>query len=62
MSQVFDADSDANEEYLYHVVCHDCPTESVSERASDAEERLDEHRSSTGHNIEVAQLPNERSA
>ncbi|QCC47457.1 hypothetical protein [Halobellus limi] len=62
MSQVFDADSDADGEYVYHVVCHDCPTESVDARASDAEERLDEHRISTGHDIEVARLPNERNA
>ncbi|MFB6251243.1 MAG: hypothetical protein ABEI27_06085 [Halobellus sp.] len=40
----------------YHVVCHDCQTESVAFAEDEAEAQLSEHRSETGHNVEIALL------
>lgn len=40
----------------YHIVCHDCPTEFLTSGRSEAEQRLSEHRRSTGHNVEFASL------
>ncbi|WP_049988011.1 hypothetical protein [Halobellus rufus] len=59
MAQAPDTGRDVAGEYLYHVVCHDCPTESLSEDATEAEAQGDEHRTSTGHHVEVAELLNE---
>lgn len=41
---------------IYHVVCHDCPTEFVCKGESAARERLSQHRSATGHRVELAAL------
>ncbi len=41
---------------VYHVVCHDCPTEFLVTDGSEAEQRLAEHRSATEHNVEMAAL------
>ncbi|WP_336025506.1 hypothetical protein [Halobellus salinisoli] len=57
MAHASDVDPELTGGYLYHVVCHDCPTESISSGESEAEARLDEHRASTGHNVELAALP-----
>jgi len=46
----------ANEAEVYHIVCHDCPTEFVSRGESKAREQLSEHRSATGHHVEYAAL------
>lgn len=58
MAHATDVDSAVTGEYLYHVVCHDCPTELLSSGASEAEARVDEHEASTGHNVELAALQN----
>jgi len=50
------ASSTANEAEVYHIVCHDCPTEFVSRGESKAREQLSEHRSATGHHVEYAAL------
>ncbi|MGQ4557020.1 hypothetical protein [Halobellus sp. GM3] len=56
MAKADGSDSDRSETSMYHVVCHDCPTESVSQSEPDAERRSTEHRSTTGHNVEYAAL------
>jgi len=33
----------------YHVVCRDCRTEYISERASEAETLMERHAEETGH-------------
>ncbi|WP_311171462.1 hypothetical protein [Halobellus ordinarius] len=55
MAHAMDGDAE-HEEVLYHVVCHDCETEFLSHGEREAEERLSEHQSSTGHNVEYAAL------
>jgi hypothetical protein len=40
----------------YHIVCHDCATEFLTSGEAEAEQRLSEHRSETGHNVEFAPL------
>jgi hypothetical protein len=56
MSNAIDGDAPENESPVYHIVCHDCPTEFISRSESDAERHLSEHRASTGHNVEYADL------
>jgi len=41
---------------VYHIVCHDCPTEFLATEGSKAEQRLSEHRSATGHDVDFAAL------
>ena len=41
---------------IYHIVCHDCPTEFLATEDSEAEQRLTEHRSATGHNVDFAAI------
>ena len=47
------ADDDTS---AYHIVCHDCPTELLTNGEAKAEQQLSEHRASTGHNVEFAAL------
>lgn len=47
---------EATEADVYHIVCHDCPTEFVSKGESKAREQFSEHRSTTGHRVEFAAL------
>jgi hypothetical protein len=61
MPNGFDGDATDVESPAYHIVCHDCPTEFVSRSESDAERHFSEHRSSTGHNVEYADLTGEGS-
>jgi hypothetical protein len=55
MTRVVDRESSVSAS-AYHVVCHDCQTESITFAADEAEAQLSEHRSETGHNVEVALL------
>jgi hypothetical protein len=45
-----------DEHGAYHIVCHDCPMELLINGKAKAEQRLTEHQSSTGHNVEFAPL------
>ena len=56
MSQVFDADSDANEEYLYHVVCHDCEFERVEPDSTEAATVKSHHAVAEDHSVEWAEV------
>ncbi|MBB6645407.1 hypothetical protein [Halobellus ruber] len=47
------SDGDRN---TYHIVCHDCPTEFLTDGRTEAEQRLSEHRRSTDHSVEFASL------
>jgi len=62
MANATDVESRATGDYLYHVVCHDCPTELLVTGISEAEARLEEHQASTAHDVELAALPNVRKA
>jgi hypothetical protein len=44
------------ESKVYHIVCHDCPTEFVSQGESKAQKQLSEHESETNHHVEFAAL------
>ncbi|RLM87863.1 hypothetical protein D3D02_14170 [Halobellus sp. Atlit-38R] len=55
MSRAVDSDADPGDR-VYHVVCHDCPTEHLTERAAEAEKLFSEHRSVTDHDVDVAAL------
>ena len=48
--------ADTTDSGTYHIVCHDCSTELLTNGEAKAERQLSEHRSSTGHDVEVAVL------
>lgn len=39
---------------MYHVVCRDCTTESLTASRADAETRAASHASAAGHDVEFA--------
>ncbi|WP_200862326.1 hypothetical protein [Candidatus Halobonum tyrrellensis] len=43
-------------EGVFHVVCHDCPTESLRYTESDAENTAAAHTDSTDHHVSVGRL------
>ena len=47
---------ESSEPKVYHIVCHDCPTEFVSRGESKAQEQVSEHKSATDHRVEFAAL------
>ena len=55
MPRAIDSET-ADTDDVYHIVCHDCPTELLSHGEAEAERQLSKHRSSTGHNVEYAAL------
>lgn len=56
MSRPADADEGEKQRPVFHLVCHDCPTEAVARGEREAQERLSKHRSETGHNVELAPI------
>ncbi|MFB6090133.1 MAG: hypothetical protein ABEJ97_03660 [Halobellus sp.] len=56
MARTVDTDTSEESRPVYHLVCHDCPTESVATDEREARERLEDHRAETGHNVEFARF------
>ncbi|WP_435184308.1 hypothetical protein [Halobellus sp. EA9] len=56
MTRAVDTNTSEEQRSVYHLVCHDCPTESVIAGERVAQEQLEAHRAETGHNVELAPI------